>query len=118
MQKDTLDNIDSTINELCNWVKKYASEITPDGDDIVFSEVVKGLGTLVQARAEMGECMRVTVAEAAEIIGCRKEIIHSKMKRGEWDLGQAIKPKRAGGNYHYIIFRPKLEKFLGIEKSL
>ena len=62
-------------------------------------------------------CMKVTVAEAASIIGCDKDFLRQRMKRGEWDLGEVVPPNNKGGIYRYIIFRPKLERFLGITKE-
>lgn len=62
-------------------------------------------------------CMKVTVADAAKMIGCDKDYLRQRMKRKEWDLGEVVPPKRAGGIYRYIIFKPKLERFLGIGKE-
>lgn len=59
---------------------------------------------------------RVTVKEAAKLIGCDAGFVRMKMrKKGEdhWDLGEVIKPGKAGGNYRYYIFRSKLDAFLG-----
>ena len=58
-------------------------------------------------------CMKVTVADAARLIGCDQDYLRQRMKRKEWDLGAVVPPKRVGGIYRYIIFKPKLDKFLG-----
>lgn len=59
-------------------------------------------------------CMKVTVAEAAKMIGVDPDYLRQRMKRGEWDLGVVVPPPKGGQIYKYIIFRPKLERFLGI----
>lgn len=57
---------------------------------------------------------RVSVAQAAEEIGCDKEYLRRQMKKGEWDLGIYGKPERGQKKGTYFIFRHKLDKFLGI----
>lgn len=57
---------------------------------------------------------RVSVQEAAREIGCDKEYLRRKMKKGEWDLGSYGKPERGQKKGTYFIFRNKLDKFLGI----
>lgn len=61
-------------------------------------------------------CQRVSVEDAAEEIGCDNDFLRQMMKKKEWDLGTVVPPVKAGGVYKYYIFRPKLDKFLGIEK--
>ena len=60
---------------------------------------------------------RVSVAQAAEEIGCDKEYLRRKMQRGEWDLGSYMKPEKGQKKGTYFIFRGKLDKFLGIAES-
>lgn len=62
------------------------------------------------------KCQRVLVADAAKEIGCDPDFLRQMMKKNKWDLGTVVPPTRAGGIYTYYIFRPKLDKFLGIEK--
>ncbi len=64
---------------------------------------------------------RVSVTEAAREIGCDKEYLRRKMKKGEWDLGAYGKPERGQKKGAYFIFRHKLDRFLGmaeVEESL
>lgn len=60
---------------------------------------------------------RVSVAQAAEEIGCDKEYLRRKMKNGEWDLGSYGKPGRGQKKGTYFIFRHKLNEFLGIKDA-
>ena len=62
-------------------------------------------------------CMKVTVADAAKMIGCDPDYLRQRMKRKEWDLGEVVPPPKGGSVYRYIIFRPKLERFLGIKEE-
>ncbi len=58
---------------------------------------------------------RVSVTAAAKEIGCAPQLVRIKMKAGEWDLGEVVKPGEINGKqfYSYLIFRPKLDRFLG-----
>ncbi|MCI8489025.1 MAG: hypothetical protein HFJ04_02015 [Lachnospiraceae bacterium] len=61
---------------------------------------------------------RVSVKEAAELIGCEAGFVRMKMREkgtGRWDLGEVAKSKKPGGRYTYYIFRAKLNAFLGKE---
>ena len=60
-------------------------------------------------------CQRVTTAEAAKEIGCDVDYLRQMMKKKKWDLGEVIPPTQPRGIYRYLIFRPKLDKFLGKE---
>lgn len=60
---------------------------------------------------------RVSVAQAAEEIGCAKEYLRRQMQRGEWDLGSYCKPKNGQKKGTYFIFRNKLNEFLGIKAA-
>ena len=52
--------------------------------------------------------------EAAKEIGCSIQCVRLKMKKGLWDLGDAISPKQSGKqHWEYNIMRWKLDKFLG-----
>lgn len=62
-------------------------------------------------------CMRISVPEAAKLIGCDPDYLRQRMKRKEWDLGEVVPPKTKGGMYRYIIFKPKLETFLGLKQE-
>lgn len=59
-------------------------------------------------------CQRVSVPDAAKEIGCDPDFLRQQMKKKKWDLGIVVPPTKAGGNYTYYIFRPKLDKFLGL----
>lgn len=59
-------------------------------------------------------CQRVSVADAAKEIGCDADFLRQMMKKKKWDLGTVVPPTRTGGIYTYYIFRPKLDKFLGL----
>lgn len=62
-------------------------------------------------------CQRVSVPDAAKEIGCDPDYLRQKMKRKEWDLGVVVPPQRGKKLYAYFVFRSKLDRFLGIEKS-
>ncbi|EOS27657.1 hypothetical protein C806_00104 [Lachnospiraceae bacterium 3-1] len=57
---------------------------------------------------------RVSLTEAAKEIGCCKEFLRQQMKKGEWDLGEYVKPGKGQKKASYFIFREKLDRFLGI----
>ena len=57
---------------------------------------------------------RISVKDAAEILGCRPQGVREKMKRGIWDLGEAISPKQSGKqHWEYHIYRAKIEHQIG-----
>ena len=66
-------------------------------------------------RAE--NCQRVSVAEAAAEIGCHQQYLRNQMRAKKWDLGRVVLPEKKGGQCMYLIFRPKLDRFLGLEKN-
>lgn len=59
---------------------------------------------------------RVRTEEAAKEIGVGVQSLREYMKRGIWDLGEVIPPQKGGSSHHeYLIFREKLDRFLGKE---
>lgn len=66
--------------------------------------------------AKTDSCQRVSVNDAAAEIGCHPEYLRRKMKAKKWDLGRVEPPLKKNGQYTYLVFRAKLDKFLGIEK--
>lgn len=56
---------------------------------------------------------RVRTEDAAKEIGCAKQYLIERIKTGEWDLGDYVKPKGAQKGTCFV-FRSKLDKFLGI----
>lgn len=60
-------------------------------------------------------CQRVSVADAATEIGCHPQYLRQMMRDKKWDLGKVVYPKQKGGQCTYLVFRPKLDKFLGKE---
>lgn len=59
-------------------------------------------------------CQRVTLPNAAKEIGIEPDRLRYLMREKKVDLGKVLPPKSAGGRYEYLIFRPKLDKFLGL----
>lgn len=57
--------------------------------------------------------MKITIDEAARRIGCAPEYLRQQMRSGAWNIGEAVKPKKTGGNWRYYIFEGKLKTFLG-----
>lgn len=57
---------------------------------------------------------RVSLPDAAKEIGCCQQFLREQMKRGEWDLGEYVRPGRGRKKAVYFVFREKLDKFLGI----
>lgn len=53
---------------------------------------------------------RVSVEEAASILGVRTQAVREHMKRGIWDLGEVIED--SSHKKQYIIFRPKLNRLV------
>lgn len=57
---------------------------------------------------------RVSVKDAAREIGCSEGFLRQQMRRGDWDLGSVVRPRRGVTNFRYFIYRPKLDAMLGI----
>lgn len=57
---------------------------------------------------------RVSVEEAAEVLGISNQLLRLKMKDNSFDppIGQAVK---CGTKYEYLIYRSKLMKYIGKE---
>lgn len=62
-------------------------------------------------------CQRVSVPDAAAEIGCDPHYLRIMMRNKKWDLGAVVPPKKVGGKYQYLIFRKKLDRFLGLEEE-
>lgn len=54
---------------------------------------------------------RVTVREAAETLGVTQDYLRFLMRKGQIPIGTAVKGK--GNMYRYLIFRNKLDEFVG-----
>ena len=70
---------------------------------------------MASTKEKVSGCQRVRVEDAAREIGCNPQYLRIMLQKKKWDLGQVIAPQRKGGQHMYLIFRPKLDKFLGIE---
>lgn len=55
---------------------------------------------------------RVTVAQAAKELGIAPQGVREYMKRGLIDIG-AVLPSIKGDRQTYMIFRDKLDKYMG-----
>ena len=47
LKQETLDNIDTTINELCIWIKKELKNANCVQTDSILPDVIQGLAKLV-----------------------------------------------------------------------
>lgn len=57
----------------------------------------------------------ISAAEAARIIGCNPQKVRMMVQAGLWKFGRVIPKEKTG--YHcdrYEIYRPKLERYLGV----
>lgn len=54
----------------------------------------------------------VTVAVAAQLIGCSQQTVRERIKRGIWTFGEAIPEKN---HINYVIYKRKLYRHLGID---
>ena len=54
---------------------------------------------------------RITVKEAASILGMTEDYIRYQMRKGTLPIGTAIRGK--GKAYRYLIFKRKLDDFIG-----
>lgn len=57
-------------------------------------------------------CNRVSLSEAAKELGMSKQAVREHMKRGVIDIGYVL-PCTEGKRKIYLIYRDKLDKFLG-----
>ena len=55
---------------------------------------------------------RVPTRQAAKEIGVAMATLTYRMERGEWDLG-VVSKSRTGKTKRHIVFRDKLDRFLG-----
>lgn len=63
-------------------------------------------------------CERVCIKDAAQELGCSVAAVREHMRRGLWDLGQALPPQKTGKKqWEFHIYREKLDKHLGKEKK-
>jgi hypothetical protein len=76
------------------------------------------VSTTGRLKEKSENCQRVDVADAAEEIGCHPEYLRRRMAAKDWDLGRVVPPKKVGGKREYLIFRPKLDRFLGKEDAV
>lgn len=54
---------------------------------------------------------RITVREASEILGMTPDYLRYLLRKGQLPIGTAVKGK--GNMYRYLIFRNKLDEFIG-----
>lgn len=54
---------------------------------------------------------RVTVKEASDILGMTPDYLRYLLRKGQLPIGTAVKGK--GNMYRYLIFRNKLDEFIG-----
>ena len=54
---------------------------------------------------------RITVKEAAKVLGMTEDYVRYQMRKGTLPIGTAVKGK--GKGYRYLIFRRKLDDFIG-----
>ena len=57
------------------------------------------------------DCERLTVKEAATVLGMTEDYIRFQMRKGTLPIGIAIKGK--GNSFRYLIFKRKLDEFIG-----
>lgn len=64
----------------------------------------------------MKEAQRVSVAEAARQIGCSKNKLREKMKRGRWNIGFVEPPEKGGRpTYEFFIYQHLIDEFLKMQ---
>lgn len=59
---------------------------------------------------------RLSVNEAAKVLGCGVSEIREQMKRGNFKIGIVIPPRDGECNYRYHIYRSMLERFISGEE--
>lgn len=57
---------------------------------------------------------RVSVQEAAALLGISEKNLRKRMEKGIWDLGEVV--QESPYRKQYFIFRPKLNKLIGLEE--
>lgn len=61
---------------------------------------------------------RVSIAEAAELLGLSQPCIRERMRRGCLPIGYAISPQKKGGKkWEFIIYRQMLLTFVGMKED-
>lgn len=57
----------------------------------------------------------IDAAKAAHVMGCSQQMVRERVKRGIWQIGQAVTGKESGRQkIAYEIHKKKLAEFLGI----
>ena len=68
----------------------------------------------IQKEGENVEKETMTVAEAARMLGCAQQAVREHIKRGIWTFGERIPGNKID---HYIIYRRKFYRHIGIEEG-
>lgn len=71
---------------------------------------------LVRKEERMGECERVSVEEAAEILGMSKQGVREHMKRNLFAVPIGYVTRQSEKNMQYHIYRSMLNKHIGKEE--
>lgn len=58
------------------------------------------------------ESQRVSVSEAARILGMSPDTVRYRLKKGDLPIGDCCK-SRSGNTNRFYIFRSKLEEYIG-----
>lgn len=56
---------------------------------------------------------RISVKDAAAVLGCNPQAVRENMKSGRWDLGSVVPTGKTGRKYTYYIYKEKLNKHIG-----
>ena len=59
----------------------------------------------------------MTVREAAELLGMSPQGVRVNLQKGILPIGYAI-PSTTGNGWRYLIFKDKMEKFIGAKDGL
>ena len=63
------------------------------------------------------ETTRITVREAAAILGTTPDYIHYHMRRGDLPIGHVMSSGGRGKRKTYMIYRDKVNAFVGKEMA-
>ena len=56
---------------------------------------------------------RITVEEAARIIGTTPQMVRFNMRKGNWKIGMVIKPEKGKKHHRYYVYRSLVNRLVG-----
>lgn len=69
----------------------------------------------MQKNKNAENCQRVPLPDAAKELGISADYLRFLMRAKKVDLGMVLPPKSKNGRCEYLVFRAKLDRFMGLD---